>query len=250
MPKLTFLGTAGAVPDMEHENTHLLLTGDHCTVLIDGPGSPFIRLQQAGVDSHQVSDIIVTHFHPDHVSGIPQLLLSMALTGRNSPLNLYANTHCMPLLSQMLASFSWHEWCVFPVNQYEIGDEERFLVLENQDFGIYASPMEHYVPTSGLRLESRAGGKTVTYSCDTAPNDNLLRLAQGSDIVIHEASGKEPGHSTAAQAGQTASQVDAAELVLVHYPVNGFDQGQLLAEARSAFDGEVWLAQDFDQIDL
>lgn len=250
MPTLTFLGTACAVPDIEHENTHLLLTGETSLVLIDGPGSPFVRLQQAGVDSQQITDIIVTHFHPDHVSGIPQLLLSMALTGREQTLNLYANAHCMSLLTQMLNSFNWQEWCVFPVEQFQIEDQESFPVLENQDFRIYASLMAHYVPTHGLRIESKTTGKIVVYSCDTAPNENLARLAQNADVLIHEATGEGVGHSTAEQAGNTAREAGAGELFLVHYEVNGFEYQNLVHEAASVFDGIVRIASDFDQIDF
>lgn len=250
MPKLTFLGTACAVPDIEHENTHLLLSGESSTVLIDGPGSPFIRLQRAGVDSHQITDIIATHFHPDHVSGIPSLLLSMALTGRQQPLNLYGNTHCMPLLMQMLNSFNWREWCIFPVERIQIEDRERTLLLENQDFVMHASPMDHYIPTSALRIESQESGKTIVYSCDTAPNGNLVRLAEGADVLIHEATGAGAGHSSAEQAGKAAGEAGAKELYLVHYLVNGFDSQGLVDQARHVFDGTVKVARDFDQIDF
>ena len=50
MPKLIVLGTSNAIPDEDHENTHLALIGNQRKILIDCAGSPVIRLKQAGID--------------------------------------------------------------------------------------------------------------------------------------------------------------------------------------------------------
>ena len=89
MPKLIILGTAHAIPDENHENTHLALIGEQRQVLIDCTGSPVVRLKKAGIDLNSLTDIFLTHFHPDHVAGIPSLLMSMWLLGRRDPLNIY-----------------------------------------------------------------------------------------------------------------------------------------------------------------
>ncbi len=89
MPKVIILGSSNAVPTMESENTHMVIVGSERTLLIDSVSNPILRLEQAGVDFNDLTDIVATHFHPDHVSGIPLLLMDMWLMGRQKPLNIY-----------------------------------------------------------------------------------------------------------------------------------------------------------------
>ena len=86
MEKLIILGTSNAIPGENHENSHMVLVGEQRTVLIDCPNSPIMRFQKAGVDINNLSDLILTHFHPDHVSGVPQLLMNLWLMGRRRPM--------------------------------------------------------------------------------------------------------------------------------------------------------------------
>ena len=89
MPKVIILGSSNAVPSLNHENTHLVIVGNERTILVDCVSNPIVRLEQAGIDFNDLTDIVITHFHPDHVSGMPLLLMDMWLMGRTKPLNIY-----------------------------------------------------------------------------------------------------------------------------------------------------------------
>ena len=88
MSKEIILGSSNAIPTKDSENTHMVIVGDERTLLIDSVSNPILRLEQAGVDFNDLTDIIITHFHPDHASGIPLLLMDMWLMGRQRPLNI------------------------------------------------------------------------------------------------------------------------------------------------------------------
>ena len=61
----------------------MVFVGQQRTVLVDAPGgNTVLRLEQAGLNFRDLTDIIVTHFHTDHTLGIPQLLIDMWLLGR------------------------------------------------------------------------------------------------------------------------------------------------------------------------
>lgn len=239
------------MPDEQHDNTHLALVGQHGFVMVDCAASPVVRLRRAGLDFRQLTDLILTHFHPDHVYGTPLLLMDMWLMGRTSPLPVYGLQHCLDHMADLMAAYHWDEWPdFFPVDFHRLPERENTLVLDNADFRILASPTRHLVPTMGLRVESKSSGKVLAYSCDTEPCAEFLRLAAGADLVLHEATGASLGHTSAAQAGGIARDASAKELLLIHYDVLRKDLEQLLVEAAELFDGPIRLAKDFDTYPL
>jgi ribonuclease Z len=246
MPKLIILGSSNAIPDENHENTHMVIVGKKRTVLIDCVSNPILRLQKAGVDFNNLTDLILTHFHPDHVSGVPLLLMNMWLMGRRIPLNIYGLHHTLDCIEDLMGFYAWSEWPdFFPVAFYRLPMQEMTPVLESKEFRIFASPVQHMVPAVGLRLEFIRSKKSLAYSCDTEPCAQVIRLAEGVDVLIHEAAGAFHGHSSAAQAGEAARQAGVGALYLIHYPTGKYASGDLVAEARQRFDGPVNLAEDF-----
>ncbi len=250
MSKLVILGTATNIPDETHENTHMILVGKNRMVLIDGPGNPFRRIKQADLDIDRLTDIIMTHFHPDHVGGIPLLLMGIGLSGRETPMNIYANKHCLDYMKELLVAFEWENWHSFPVNFYLLPEKNMHLVLDDEEFRIYSSPVEHFIPAIGLRIVLPLADKVLAYSGDTAPTESLNDLAHQADVLIHEAAGESVGHSSAKQAGELAASAGAKKLILVHYPVGEFDYQKLVGEAAETFSGEIVMAEDFDVLDF
>jgi ribonuclease Z len=151
-----------------------------------------------------------------------------------------------------MSSFHWENWSgFFPVVFHHLPQREGLLVLENEDFKVWCSPVRHYVPTIGLRVEVKANGFIFAYSSDTIPCPETVRLAHKADLLIHEATGNEPlGHSSAAQAGAIAKEAKVGRLGLIHYPVWGSRTDHLLPEAEATFPGPVFLCTDFLDIPL
>jgi ribonuclease Z len=251
MPKLIILGSSNAIPDKDHENTHMVLVGKSRSVLIDCVSNPVLRLQQAGVDIGTITDIILTHFHPDHVSGVPLLLMNMWLMGRREALSIHGLQHTLDRMENLMNSYGWGVWPdFFPVSFHRLPAEEITPVLDCEDFRIVASPVRHLIPAIGVRVEANGDKKVLAYSCDTEPCPEIIRLARGADVLIHEAAGGSPGHSSAAQAGDTARQAEAGALYLIHYPTGRYALGDPVAEARKQFPGPVCFAEDFIEIEF
>ncbi len=204
-----------------------------------------MRLRRIGIDPNSISDLIMTHFHPDHVSGVPLLLMNMWLLGRKHLINLYGLEHTVRLMEQFLDAFEWERWQEFPVEIMRLPGQKMTPVLDASDFSIYSFPVKHFVPTIGLRFEFPGSGKVLAYTSDTAPTANIAWLAHGADVLLHEAAGASDGHSSAAQAGEMATQAEAKALYLIHYPTGDFDSKSLLKQAKSTYAGPVYLAEDF-----
>ena len=160
MPKIIFLGTSNAISSINHENTHMALVSDDRIILIDAPGNPIVRFKLAGLERDKLSDLIVTHFHPDHVSGIPLMMMGLGLSGRDVPLVIHGLDQAIDYLLKMLELFKWNSWRKFLVTFQIIPEEEETTVLETDDFLITSSPVKHFVPNVGLKFYCKTTGKS------------------------------------------------------------------------------------------
>ncbi|MBG0771344.1 MAG: MBL fold metallo-hydrolase [Anaerolineaceae bacterium] len=248
MSKITFLGTASAVPNATHHNAHFILESGQRKVLVDCSGNVIVRLEEAGIDPLALTDVILTHFHPDHVSGLPLLLMDLWLMGRVQPLTLHGLKADLERARAMLDLFDWEKWTgCYPVEFNGLGNEENMPVITDEDLTIVASPVCHMIPAIGLRMTLPEG--IVAYSTDTGPCDSIIRLAQDANVLIHEASGSMTGHTSAAEAGDVATQAGIETLVLIHYPPET-DPLVLAAEAGEVFSGDVLVAEDLMALEL
>ena len=249
MPRLIVLGSASAVPSETQENTHMALAGDSRRVLVDTGHNPIVRLGQAGLDPVGITDLVLTHFHPDHASGAASLLMNTWLLGRKEPLRVYGLAYTLDRMEQVMDLYDWGDWPgMYPVEFVRIPEQELSPVLESDELRIFASPVQHLIPTIGLRFEFPHSGKTLAYSCDTEPSPVVVRLAQGADALIHEATGPWKGHTPAAQAGEIARQAGGKQLYLIHYHLGERQPQDLIQEARETFQGPVDLATDLMEI--
>jgi len=100
-------------------------------------------------------------------------------------------------------------------------------------------------------------GRKIVYSGDTRPIEGLLRLAEGADLLVHEATfddelldkAIEDGHSTPSQAAETAKKAKVKRLILTHLSSRYKNAQALLEQARKIFSN-VDVAEDFMQIEL
>lgn len=251
MAKLVILGSSNAIPDPEHENTHMALIANERTLLIDSGNNPVVRLPQAGINLDGLTDLILTHFHPDHVSGVPLLLMVMWLSGRSKPLNVFGLPYTLERLEGLMGFYNWEKWPnFFPVTFHPLEEKEKVLVLEDEEIRVLSSPVRHLIPTIALRFEFKQAAKVLAYSCDTEPCQEVVNLAGGADVLIHEAAGPSKGHSSGSQAGAIARQAEVGELFLIHYPTGGIDPRPLVEQAKEAFGGQVSLAEDFLELNF
>lgn len=235
MATITFLGTANAVPNKDRESTHFLVESGEHRILVDCAGNPIRRFDQAGLDPCSLTDIILTHFHPDHVAGLPILLLDLLIFGRKDPLNIYGLGKVIDQAVGMLELFEWQDWGdFFPVQFHRIPDQVLWNVLNTESVRIWTFPVHHLNPTIGVRMQFPGG--SMCYSSDTQPCDNMVELARGVDVLIHEATGEKMGHSSPEQAGEIAQRAGAGQLLLIHYP-SRVDTEEWVNRARSRYSG-------------
>jgi ribonuclease Z len=250
MAKVTILGSAFAVAHPSSENTHFVIQHADRTILVDCASNPVTRMQMAGIEWQPLTDVIVTHFHPDHASGAALLFMDLWLLGRKEELHVYGLADVVERIQAMMELFRWKSWPGFyPVVFHGFPEQENNVLIEDRQIKVTGSLVNHVIPTMGLRFDFFPERKSLAYTCDSEPCPAIVRLAHNADILLHEAAGAGKWHSSPAQAAQSALDADAKALYLIHYDPQGAHE-MMLNEARQVFSGQVDLARDFMHIDL
>ncbi len=241
------LGSSGAVPSGARDTTAVVVRAGGTTCLVDVGGSPVQKLRRVGVDPVNLSAVVVTHTHPDHVYGLPALVQCLLILGRTAPLPIHCRVEHADLVRRLLDLFGLaDEGLSVPVVPVE--PREGVRVLATPDLVLTASPNAHgRMPNLAIRAD--AGGRSLVYSSDTRPCAEVEALARGATALIHEATFARPDptqwHSTASDAGQVARTAGVRRLYLAHvgYALHGRLRSHVAA-ARAGFGGAVAMAEE------
>jgi len=248
MSGLIILGSAFAIANARQENAHLLVKSNSRNILIDCGNNPAGKIEQAGLAINEITDLILTHAHADHMGALPLLIMDMWLRKRTTSLQIYGLEYTLETAKKLLDVFNWQSWeNMFPVEFIPVDPTIVSMLLDNNDLCISASLVQHLIPTIGIAVEIKDQHQKIVYSCDTEPCEALEQLSQGADVLIQEAAGPGKGHTSPEQAGVTAAKAGVSRLVLIHYD-SARKGEELIAEAAKNFSGKIELAHDLMQV--
>lgn len=251
MPELIMMGTSSAVAGPGRENTHYLLIGDQSMILIDCGGNPIRSIQEAGCSYHRLTDVVLTHFHPDHVSGLPLLMMDLWILGRTKPLAIHGPEHTVKRVEEMITLFEIDQWeDLYQIDYRAVEIQFEMEILKNSEFIFRTIPANHTLPALGYQIEHRQSGFKMVISGDTSPTEELVQAARDVDVLIHEAGGEFQGHTSARQAGWIARKSGAGKLILVHFSLHNQTRQDLVRAARSEYSGEIIAAEKFMRIEF
>ena len=255
MTRIILLGVGTGLPDSDRENTHMVWDGPGGPLLIDAGGSTYQRLLRVGINPLDLRGVLLTHSHADHINGLPVLLFSLALAGRQEPLPIYGLEATLTLVQEIIDAFML-ETVVAPVIWYplRVTDIPLSILELDTSWSLAATLNQHSRPCLALRFESYATDQALVYSGDTAPCRSVAELARNASILLHEATVAEPSdsHTTPQQAGAVAAQAHAGRLVLVHFsPCWTMPEEQALAAIRAGgFAGPAEIGQEFQVLEF
>ncbi|MGA2819630.1 MAG: MBL fold metallo-hydrolase [Anaerolineales bacterium] len=220
--RLVVLGSGFAVASEEARNTQLAVLGSEHGILFDCGISPLDRFRRFRIDPELIGDVVITHFHPDHAAGLSSFLMGLWLQGRKRPLTVHASPPCLDRVEKLMELFEWRRWSGFyPLRFEALPKAPGQIGFENPEFVVRSAPVRHWIPAQALRIESRTERAVVVYSSDTGPFEELVTLSGGADLLLHEATGLESGHSSAEQAGAIADQSGVKRLAHPLRPLGG-----------------------------
>ena len=180
--KLTFLGTADQIPSADRNHTAILLSYEGENILVDCGEGTQRQFRKAHLNPCKVTRILITHWHGDHVLGLPGLLSTLSLSGYQKTLCIYGPRGTKEFIKEMLSVFGFKR-------KYEIKVEEvdgKFF--DNGDFSLEAEQMEHGIPCNAYSFIKKGQiridkAKLKKFKIPEGPH--LQNLKQGKDISIN-----------------------------------------------------------------
>jgi ribonuclease BN (tRNA processing enzyme) len=238
--RLTVLGCAGSFPGPEAACSAYLVEQDGFALLIDfGTGSLSALQRYAGL--YAIDAILLTHLHCDHILDACSYVVvrRYAPGGPLPPVPVYAPAGAAERLG-----------CAYAAAEDELPLDDVYTFYGLQPgvfpigpFQVTVDHVKHPVETYGVRVEH--GDSVLAYSADSAPCDELVRLAQGAQVFLCEASyldgdGNPDGlHLTGRQAGEIATVAGVGRLLLTHLVAAWGSEAETCAQATSAYAGPV-----------
>jgi ribonuclease Z len=227
MTKITFLGTSFAIPTLKRNHTSILLTHNGENILVDCGEGTQRQLRKARLNPCKINRILITHWHGDHILGIPGLLWTLSLSGYNKTLYIYGPEGTKKLMKNLLNTFNIN--LKFNIEVIDINKKKFF---ETNDFYLEAEKMTHGTPCNaytfvkkgqiridkkklkkfkipqGIHLKKLKEGKSISYNgkkhsvknltykeddkkisfvLDTSINKKINGFVKNSDLLICEA---------------------------------------------------------------
>ncbi|MEO7217757.1 MAG: MBL fold metallo-hydrolase [Gemmatimonadaceae bacterium] len=231
-----------------------------------GRGAMF-RLKQAGVPLGSISRVFLTHLHSDHILALPDLLLTGWAVGKRAvPLEVWGPTGTSAMMDHLQQAFAFDihvrrdedEHFPAPGIMVVSHDIQEGVVFDEHGVTVTAFLVDHgpVRPAFGYRVDYH--GRSVVLSGDTRVSENLIRHAQGVDVLIHEvidpdalrARHDRPSadvvaaiighHTTPEQAGEVFSRIHPRLAVYSHAP----NTERVLAQTRKTYAGQLQGAED------
>jgi ribonuclease BN (tRNA processing enzyme) len=278
--RLILLGTGGGPrPHKERSApSQVILSGDAAYVIDCGDGVAR-QLVLAGVPLARIRHVLITHHHSDHNADYGNLLLLAWTAG----LRTRVDTWGPPPLQRMTKLF-------FEENAFDIktriADEGRVplsplihsheltrggAVLQEGPVKVSAALVHHPPVTPAFAFRFDAPDRSIVISGDTTVSDNLVKLARGADVLVHEAlyppaidqlvAGVPNAsdlkrsilshHTSASDAGRVAAAAGVKTLVLSHLiPADGdgVTEQMWTDAARAHYPGRIIVGRDLLEI--
>lgn len=292
------LGTSGG-PPVHAERSQIanaLVVGDAIYLFDVGDG---VRRQMAlsGLPERKIRAVFLSHHHPDHNADVGPVLISHQ-TFSSGVMQIVGPAGTRTLVDGLVRANRPTELASFPtggpakpglrksVRVVETGSPaEPVLVFKDDLIEVEAISVPHFQVAPSIKLKRlpeaiayrvRVGGKTIVYSGDTGPTDQLVKLAKGADLLVTEVvepaaitrqlsammsaaptaareaiiRGMTRNHLVPAEIGRIAHAAGVRQVVLTHFVPSPEASGDAEAYTRDiaeVYKGALTLANDLDR---
>ena len=274
--RVTLLGTGVPIPSPDRFGPCTLVEAGDQKFLIDAGRGATIRLYQLKVPIGRIDVQLLTHYHSDHTSGVPDVWLTGWLQSefgrRTTPYRVIGPAGARELMENLERAYALDikirvadekfPRCGIATDVTEFDREG--LVYENGGVKVIAFDVDHgdvIKPCCGYRFEY--GGRVAVFSSDTRYSQNVIKHGAGADLLVHEVASARPEllkeasfqriiahHTTPRDVGRVFAQTRPKLAAFTHIlqlgnaeiPAPTIDD--IIAETRETYDGPLVVGED------
>lgn len=273
---VVMLGTGNPNPDPEHQGPGVAVVVNEQAYLVDF-GTGIVREAAAltpqyggslkALEAKRLNKAFLTHLHADHTIGLPDLVFTPWIMGRNVPLEIYGPEGIKHMSDHVLEAYQedirYRLYGLEPANNqgWRIDSHEihgEGLVYEDSLVKVEAFQVAHGSWPQCFGYKFTTPDKVIVISGDTKPSENLIHWAQGADILVHEVyyhqgwlkkndfwkNYHQDNHTSTLELAEIASQVKPKILICYHTLYWGATDQDLLDEIASVYSGQVFISHD------
>ena len=157
--KLTILGCYSATPrTLTNPTSQLLEIKNHMFLIDCGEGTQ-VQLRKHKLKFSRIKHIFISHLHGDHFFGLPGLISTFRLLGRESELHIYGPKGIKEAITLFLKL--GHSWTNYPLLFHELSSKESELIYEDDKVLVKTIPLDHRIYTNGFLFEEKIAPRTL-----------------------------------------------------------------------------------------
>ncbi|WP_108245026.1 ribonuclease Z [Muricauda brasiliensis] len=185
--KLTVLGCYAATPRTFTNPTSQVLEIKNHLFLIDCGEGTQVQLRKYKVKFSRINHIFISHLHGDHFFGLPGLISTFRLLGRDKELHIYGPKGIKQAITLFLKLGD--SWTNYPLIFHELETSESELVFEDDKVTVRTVPLIHRVYTNGYFFEEKEAPRTLDieaarkFGVDRSQFNNIKKGVDGVDDV-------------------------------------------------------------------
>lgn len=186
--KLTILGSGTTSPHKDRTSSGYWLETSSGNILLDISPSAVYRMAAEGLPWHDLDAIWVSHFHLDHIGGLPPYLFGVKYAretiDRKKPLRIFGPKGLTKMVEKFSEAGDYQLFVQpFPLEFIEVEPLDQFQLAKGLSAAVISTPHTD----ESLAIHIRDGlGKTLVYSADTGFSEPLTAFARNVDIFILE----------------------------------------------------------------
>jgi len=260
--KVQFLGAGTIIPTPKRSYSSILLETSSEKILLDIGPATLYKLYRTGSSLDDIEQVLLSHFHIDHVADYLPMIHAKAFnpsTGEmepKGPLTIYGPKGLATFTKDLLENVDPWKSAAKSLGRsgyLKLYEAKEGIFKNVQSWAGVAASVQH---AGGVAYRIESGGTSMTYSGDTVPDENLIKLAKKTDLLIHECSFPSEDllvglHTTASKLGGIAAKTECRCLALTHlYPVCEGRIDEMIDTIRRDYDGEIIIAEDYMKLDV
>jgi ribonuclease Z len=270
------LGSGNPNPDPAHAGPAVAILVEDQSYLIDcGVGvvrqAAAMTPEYGGVyqalEAHNLKRVFLTHLHSDHTIGLPDLILTPWVMGRDEPLEVYGPAGTKKLIRHLLQAYQedidYRLNGLQPTNyrgwRVNVKEISQGLIYKDAFIEAEAFRVKHGSWSNAYGYRFKTTDKVIVLSGDTAPCENILEFSREADILIHEVYSQRgfdqreaiwqqyhtSHHTSTLELAKLAKEAKPELLVTYHTLYWGTQPENIRAEIVSIYTGDVVVGKDF-----